>query len=65
MSDLEYIKQFSKITISSVCKQLKIAPNNMWAGRLNDKQYSLIKKCIIANVSKLNIEDYKKDLKSK
>jgi hypothetical protein len=33
--DLKYIKDFSKITVAGVCKDLKIDKSNLWSGKAN------------------------------
>ena len=43
MTDLEYIKNFNQITISSICKELKIDKSNLYAGRLSDDKVKEVK----------------------
>jgi hypothetical protein len=33
--DLKYIKDFSKITVAGVCKDLNIDKSNLWSGKAN------------------------------
>ncbi len=44
MSDLEFIKAFSKITISSTCKELNVNSGNLYnkkAGKKNEMKVAL------------------------
>ena len=44
MSDLEFIKAFSKITISSTCKELNVNSGNLYnkkAGKKNEMRVAL------------------------
>lgn len=41
--DLKWIKAFSKITIASACKDLKIDKSNLWAGRTSDDTTAKVK----------------------
>ena len=60
MNDLEFIKAFSKITISSTCKELNVNSGNLYnkkAGKKNEMKVALalIKK--FYNI----LDDYNKD----
>lgn len=43
MSDLDFIKQFSKIRISTICKNLKIQCNNVYTGKTKKENISKVK----------------------
>lgn len=58
MTDLEFIKKFSKITISAVCKKCKVNSSNMYAGRLPEDKVLEVKECLLAELGKLLVEDY-------
>lgn len=41
--DLQYIKDFSKITIAGICKELRIDKSNLWAGRCPAESVARVK----------------------
>lgn len=41
--DLQYIKDFSKITISQICRDLNIDRGNLMNGRASEKNIKLVK----------------------
>ena len=43
MSDLEFIKEFSKIRISIICQKLKIQSNNVYTGKTKKENISKVK----------------------
>ena len=45
--DLEFIKQFSKISISRLCRENKINRSNLLCGRSTKKNSKKIKKAIM------------------
>ncbi len=51
--DLKYIKDFSKITISSVCEELNIDRSNILAGRASEKNTKAVKQKIIEKLNAL------------
>lgn len=56
--DVEFIKKFSKITISSVVKESGLASaSNIWSEKVNPKTAEKVKKTIIKKVLKL-ISEY-------
>lgn len=61
MTDLEYIKKFSKITIKKVCKDNNVSSSNLWAGRLKPVVIHKIRKGIEAELGNIYIEDYKNE----
>ncbi len=42
--DLKYIKDFSKITVAGICKDLKIDKSNLWAGKSTATNVNKVKK---------------------
>ena len=49
--DTEFIKKFSKITISSVVKESGLSStSNIWSGKANPKTVEKVKKTIIKKV---------------
>lgn len=52
-NDLEYIKEFSKIKIASICKELNIDKSNLWAGKTSPEATKTVKEEIKRRLSKL------------
>lgn len=44
--DFDWIRGFSKISISAICKELKINKGNVLMGTASDKNISLVRKTI-------------------
>lgn len=55
MNDLEYIKQFSKITIKKVCEKEKVNISNLYNGRITEEKLKKVKKRLEHEVAKLYI----------
>lgn len=53
MSDMEYIKKFSKITIKKVCEKEKVNISNLYNGRIADNKIRKVKKRLEHEVAKL------------
>ena len=51
--DLKYIKEFSKITVAEICKDLKIDKSNLWAGKSNATNINKVKKEIQKRIEAL------------
>lgn len=51
--DLEFIKEFSKIKISTICKDLKIDKSNLWANKTSPQNIKLVKDEIIRRINEL------------
>lgn len=51
--DLKYIKEFSKINVSSICEELKINKSNLWSGRASAKNIETVKNKIKEQLEKL------------
>ena len=62
MNDLEYIKRFSKITITKACEMANVDRSNLWASRTSKEKVKKVKEIIQNELEKLNngIEDDKK-----
>lgn len=61
MTDLEYIKKFTSIQVTKVCKKLKIDYSNLIAGRSSKKNAQLVRKELESEFAKLYIN--KEELK--
>lgn len=57
--DLEYIKKFSSISISNVCKKLGVDRANLLNGRTSKKNMKLIRKGLESEVAKLYLMEDK------
>ena len=60
MSDLEYIKKFSKIKIAKICRENGVNSSNLWSGRLSDEKIHLIRKAIEKEVGTIYVEEFEK-----
>lgn len=58
MTDLDYIKKFSKITIKQICKENHIDYSNLWAGRSASSKVHLVRKAIESKMGKLQIDEF-------
>lgn len=56
MEDLEYIKRFSKITITKACKICKVNRSNLLNGKANEEDVKKVKKELEHQVAKLYIK---------
>lgn len=52
--DLQFIKDFSKITIVSICKDLKINRGNLLNGKASQENTKKVKEEIIKRIKELN-----------
>lgn len=53
--DLEYLKKFSKITITEVCKKAKVDSSNLYKGTASKKSIKKVRKILESEVAKLYI----------
>lgn len=61
MNDFEYIKKFSKITITKACKDLKLCRTSVVSGRCKTKDLNRVRKYLESEVAKLYLyEDERK-----
>lgn len=58
MSDLDYIKKFSKITVKKICINNDIDPSNLWAGRVSKEKIKLVRKAIESAIGNIYKEEY-------
>lgn len=57
MQDLEYIKKFSKITISKICRKNKINRSNLYNGKSTRRNERLVREEIESELAKLYIRN--------
>lgn len=57
MNDLEYIKKFSKITITGICKKVKINRVNLLTNRSTEKNAKIVREEIESELAKLYIKE--------
>lgn len=46
MLSKEFIREFNNITISGICKDLGIAPNNVYSGKINAEDLLFIRRIL-------------------
>ena len=51
--DLEYIRNFNKITISKICEELKVSRSNLFQGRVSEEKAKMVKEEIKKRVASL------------
>lgn len=56
MKDIEYIKKFSKISISGICKKNKINRQNLLNNRTTQKNAKIVREEIESEIAKLYIK---------
>jgi len=52
--DLKFIKDFSKIKIATICKDLGINKSNVWAGNASEEAIRQVRKELIRRIKELN-----------
>ena len=57
MEDIEFIKKFSKITISGICEKKKIDRANLLTNRTTKKNAKIVREEIESEVAKLYIKN--------
>ena len=57
MEDLEFIKKFSKISISGICEKKKINRANLLTNRTTKKNAKIVREEIESEVAKLYIKN--------
>lgn len=62
--DLEYIKKFSSISITDVCKKLGVDRSNLLNGRTTKRNMKLVRKGLESEVAKLYLMEEKKNVKT-
>lgn len=61
MKDLDYIKKFSKISISGICEKNKINRQNLLNNRTTQKNAKIVREEIESEIAKLYIKEDKED----
>ena len=56
MEDLEYIKKFIKISVTSICKKLKIDKSNLYSGKTTNINIKKVRQEIESEIAKLYIK---------
>lgn len=62
MQDLEFIKKFSKITITGACKKAKVDRVGLLSNRLKDEKVKKVREEIESEIAKLYIKEEKEDV---
>lgn len=57
VKNLQYIKKFSKINISDICRRCKVDRSNLINGKTSEKNIELIKEMIENDIAKLYIKE--------
>lgn len=57
MKDLDYIKKFSKISISGICEKNKINRQNLLNNRTTQKNAKIVREEIESEIAKLYIKE--------
>lgn len=57
MTNLDYIKKFSKITITEACKKCKVSRGNIYNGNVKEEDLKRVKEYLESEVAKLYIKD--------
>ena len=61
MKDLDYIKKFSKISISAFCEKNKINRQNLLNNRTTQKNAKIVREEIESEIAKLYIKEDKEN----
>lgn len=58
--NLLYIRKFSKINLSEICRKLNITKSNIYNGKISKEKSKLIKESIESEIAKLylKLDDY-------
>lgn len=62
MDDLEYIKNFSKISVKDVCEKKKVDRSNVINGRTTKENIKKVRKGIENEIAKLYLEKDEKEV---
>lgn len=52
--DLKYIKEFSKINVANICKELGVNKSNLWRGNASPEAIKRVKEEIEKRLNELN-----------
>lgn len=58
---LNFIKNFSKLSVKSICKELNIDPSNLYRGNTSQKNIDLVYITIIKKIKNL-VDDVKENM---
>lgn len=56
-SDIDFIKKFGKITISGICKKLKVNQGNLYNNKLSSEKEKLVREEIESEIAKLYLKE--------
>ena len=62
--DLEYIKKFSSISVTEVCKKLGVDRSNLLNGRTSKKKMRLVRKGLESEFAKLYLMEENENVKT-
>lgn len=62
--ELKFIKEFTNINITDICKELGVQPNNVYAGKAKKETYTNIRYCIYRELFKIILQDLTRNVKS-
>ncbi len=62
MTDYQFIKEFTNITVASICKKLGIRSCNVFNGQTTDENYKKVKNEIIRELLMLMIGSKEQDM---
>ena len=60
--ELKFIKDFTNINITDICKELGTQPNNVYTGKAKKSVYKKIRYCIYREIFKIILEDLQSDV---
>lgn len=58
MTDLEFIKRFSRINIKAICEENNINSGNLWTGKASKKNQLIVRKAIEYKLAKIHEDEY-------
>lgn len=58
MTDLEFIKRFSKINIKVICEENNINSANLWTGKTSKKNQLIVRKAIEHKIAKIYEDEF-------
>lgn len=61
MDNLDYIKKFSKITITGICKKYNITRPNLINGKSSKENEKIVREEIESEIAKLYIKEHKNE----
>lgn len=61
MEDLEFIKGFSKITISNACKKVRVDNSNLRTGRCSKEKIKEVRRYLESEIAKLYLLESEKN----